>query len=266
MVVPRSPMLHSLAAVSSVGAPLTLLIPDTLPSTLQLLVSLLYGNATSVPAQSYPELCSLCTSLDLQNWLHREVQGEDSGENSTGSCEVELKEKSKEKNANSDELRCEICRKKYLNAARLQWHYNSAHEEAPAPLITQRTRGAQKLEQQSLKATSSLSEYAALPLSRRSPIKRKLSKTHPSPIKVLRSETEANVGRSPDKCPRSIFLPWKLQEVEEGRVAFRWQQNYFNRELCQNKRVTKKQKEFGCLWNNFLWVEVYLQLMHYNTS
>ena len=98
-------MLRSLAG-SLGGVPLTLLIPDTLPSTLQLLVSLLYGNATSVSAQSYPELCSLCTSLDLQDWLHSEVQGEDSGEKSIGSCEVELNERSKGKCANSDELRC----------------------------------------------------------------------------------------------------------------------------------------------------------------
>ena len=91
--MPRSPMLRNLA-VSSGGAPLILLIPDTLSSTLQLLVSLLYGSAISVPVQSYLELCSLCTALDLQDWLERE--GEGSGGKTTGSCEVELEEAGKE--------------------------------------------------------------------------------------------------------------------------------------------------------------------------
>jgi len=247
MVIPRSPMLRNLA-VSSGGAPLILLIPDTLPSTLQLLVSLLYGSAISVPAQSYLELCSLCTALDLQDWLQR--GGEGSGGKSSGSCEVEKKQASKEeaKVVNSDEPRCEVCGKKYLNALRLQQHYNSAHfDEAPSPLITQRTRAARK----AMKATSQ-SKSAVLPSPRLLPIKRQFSKTLSSGIKVLRSETDATVGRS----PRSTFLPWKLQEAEEGNVAFRWQWNYFNRELCQNRRVVLKQKEFCCLWNNFLWIEV----------
>jgi len=254
MVMPRSPMLRNLA-VSSGGAPLILLIPDTLSSTLQLLVSLLYGSAISVPVQSYLELCSLCTALDLQDWLEREG-GEGSGGKSTGSCEVELEEASKEEAyvVNSDEPKCEVCGKKYRNVLRLQQHYNSAHfDEAPSPLITQRTRVARKLAQKALKATSR-SVYAVLP--RLLPIKRQLSKALESPIKVLQSESDVTVGRSQDKSPRSTFLPWKLQEAEEGNVAFRWQRNYLNRKLCQNRRVALKQKEFCCLWNNFLWIEV----------
>ena len=251
-------MLRNLA-VSSGGAPLILLIPDTLSSTLQLLVSLLYGSAISVPVQSYLELCSLCTALDLQDWLEREG-GEGSGGKSTGSCEVELEEASKEEAyvVNSDEPKCEVCGKKYRNVLRLQQHYNSAHfDEAPSPLITQRTRVARKLAQKALKATSR-SEYAVLPSPRLLPIKRQLSKALESPIKVLQSETDVTVGRSQDKSPRSTFLPWKLQEAEEGNVAFRWQRNYLNRKLCQNRRVALKQKEFCCLWNNFLWIEVQL--------
>ena len=92
MVMPRSPMLRSLA-LSLEGSPsLTLIIPDTLPSTIQILVSLLYGSTIPITAHAFAELCSLCTCLDLHDWLHREVKEEDIGDKSTGSCEVELKE------------------------------------------------------------------------------------------------------------------------------------------------------------------------------
>ena len=228
--MPRSPMLRNLA-ISSGGAPISLLIPDTLSSTLHLLVSLLYGSVIPVPDQAYLELCSLCTALGLQDWLQREVKEEGSVEKSTGNCK-ELRKPNKEKRnkveakvMNSDGLRCEVCGKKYLNALRPRQHFNHAHSHSA------RTRGSKNIDQKSRKATSH-SEYAVLPSSKHSLINKKLSKT-PSPIKVLQCETDVNVGRSPCKSPRSIFLPWKLQEVEEGRVAFRWQQTYFNRGLCQ---------------------------------
>ena len=87
-------MLRNLA-ISSGGAPISLLIPDTLSSTLHLLVSLLYGSVIPVPDQAYLELCSLCTALDLQDWLQREVNEEGSLEKSTGNFK-ELREPNKE--------------------------------------------------------------------------------------------------------------------------------------------------------------------------
>ena len=90
MVIPRSPMLRNLALSLEGSLSLTLIIPDTLSTTLQLLVSLLYGSTIPITTQAFAELCSLCTSLDLHDWLYSEVREEDSGEKSTGSCEVEL--------------------------------------------------------------------------------------------------------------------------------------------------------------------------------
>ena len=273
MVMPRSPMLQSLA-LSLEGSPsLTLLIPDTLSSTIQLLVSLLYGSTISVPAHVFAELCSLCTSLDLHDWLHREVEEEDIGDKSTGSCEVELKETEETNeeevaesvtvislNSDTDEQRCKICGKRYLNEVRLQRHYNSAHfnEDDSSTLIIQWTRRKQKLEQEAKKATNQF-QCADLSSPRLSPTKRRISSNPPPPAKVLRSETDMYIGLSQVKSPRiqgSTFLPWKLQKVEEGRDAFRWQNTCFSRGLCQNKKMTQKQKGFCCLWNNFLWIEV----------
>ena len=279
MVMSRSPMLRSLA-LSLEGSPsLTLIIPDTLPSTIQLLVSLLYGTTISVSPQAFAELSSLCTSLDLHDWLCREVKGENIGDKSTGSCEVELKETgetNKEEVAKSvtvislksdaDEQSCKICGKRYLNEVRLERHYNSAHfnEDESSTLIIQQTRRKQKQEQETKKATNQ-SECAS---PRLSPTKRKQSWNPSPPTKILRSETYVNVGLSQVKSPRSQgsnFQPWKLQEVEEGRDAFRWQNACFNRGICQNKKMTQKQKEFCCLWNNFLWIEVHLCITNKRT-
>ena len=274
MVIPRSPMLRNLA-LSLEGSPsLTLIIPDTLSTTLQLLVSLLYGSTIPITTQAFAELCSLCTSLDLHDWLYSEVREEDSGEKSTGSCEVKFKETNKEEDeksvtvisldSDSAEPRCQICGKWYLNEVRLQRHYNSAHfnEDDSSTLIIQQTRRKQKLEQGAKKANNQ-SECADLSSPRLSPTKRKHSSNPPPLAKVLRSETDENIDISQVKSPRiqgSTFLPWKLQEVEEGRDVFRWQNTCFNRGLCQNKKMTQKQKEFCCLWNNFLWIEVHLHI------
>ena len=147
--------------------------------------------------------------------------------------------------------------------------YNSAHfnEDDSSTLIIQQTRRKQKLEQGAKKANNQ-SECADLSSPRLSPTKRKHSSNPQPPTKVLRSETDVNVGLSPVKSPRiqgSTFLPWKLQEVEEGRDAFRWQNTCFNRGLYQNKKMTQKQKEFCCLWNNFLWIEVQLAITNMST-
>ena len=168
-----------------------------------------------------------------------------------------------------DEQRCKICGKKYLNEVRLQRHYNSAHfnEDDSSTLIIQQTRRKQKLEQGAKKANNQ-SECADLSSPRLSPTKRKHSSNPPPLAKVLRSETDENIDISQVKSPRiqgSTFLPWKLQEVEEGRDVFRWQNTCFNRGLCQNKKMTQKQKEFCCLWNNFLLIEVQLAITNKST-
>ena len=168
-----------------------------------------------------------------------------------------------------DEQRCKICGKKYLNEVRLQRHYNSAHfnENELSPLIIQRTRRKQKLEQEAKKATNQ-SECAVFPSPRLSPTKKKHSSNSSPPSKVLRCDTDMYIGLSQVKSPRiqgSTFLPWKLQEVEEGRDVFRWQNTCFNRGLCQNKKMTQKQKEFCCLWNNFLLIEVQLAITNKST-
>ena len=272
MVMSRSLLLRSLANTQQ--GQLTLLIPDSIPSTLHLLVPLLYGSSISVPAQSYAALSSLCTSLGLHDWLHREVERM---EQSAGNYEVGERNKqrqdvshSKETSLNSDKLKCEICGKKYQSTISLHKHYNSVHfndcDPSPvAPLITQRTRNMQKMEEE--KATKEIYQSKCVAPSMPSPTSERSRIKTLSPIKVLHSETSMKVGSSGDERQRSqgsIFLPWRFEDVDQGtgREVFRWQYNFFNRKLRQHEKVSEKQKEFCCLWNDFLWIEVHICLSY----
>ena len=66
MALPRSELISDLATP---GLPLDLHIPEAVGDSLNLLVKLLYGEATELPEEAVPQLRSVCKALGLGNWL-----------------------------------------------------------------------------------------------------------------------------------------------------------------------------------------------------
>ena len=66
MALPRSELIRDLATP---GLPLDLHIPEAEGDSLNLLVKLLYGEATKLPEEALPQLRSVCKALGLGNWL-----------------------------------------------------------------------------------------------------------------------------------------------------------------------------------------------------
>ena len=66
MALPRSELISDLATS---GLPLDLHIPEAEGDSLNLLVKLLYGEATELPKEALPQLRSVCKALGLGNWL-----------------------------------------------------------------------------------------------------------------------------------------------------------------------------------------------------
>ena len=66
MALPRSELISDLATP---GLPLDLHIPEAEGDSLNLLVKLLYGEATELPEEALPQLRSVCKALGLGNWL-----------------------------------------------------------------------------------------------------------------------------------------------------------------------------------------------------
>ena len=66
MALPRSQLISDLATP---GLPLDLHIPEAEGDSLNLLVKLLYGEATELPEEALPQLRSVCKALGLGNWL-----------------------------------------------------------------------------------------------------------------------------------------------------------------------------------------------------
>ena len=144
MVLPRSGMLRSLRA-TLVETSLTLLLPDTSYDTLQVLVPLLYGNKMTISVEAYSALSSVCAALDLHDWLQQEETEEEIKveeqlpeilRKGVVRARIEtnyVENSAKNTNTRSDGLKCEICGKKYQDAARLHKHYNAVHFKSDSP-------------------------------------------------------------------------------------------------------------------------------------
>ena len=184
MVLPRSGMLRSLR-VTMAETSLTLLLPDTSYDTLQVLVPLLYGSKMTISVEAYSALSSVCAALDFHDWLQQE-ETEEENQVEEQSPEINRKEvvrarietnnvenSAKNSNSRSDGLKCEICGKKYQDAARLHKHYNAVHFKGDSPPQAPTIKPSTWLKQGHSQETCQASDHC--PSSKSSPVKLRYS-------------------------------------------------------------------------------------------
>jgi len=263
MVLPRSGMLRSLR-VTLVETSLTLLLPDTSYDTLQVLVPLLYGSKLTISVEAYSALSSVCAALDLHDWLQQEKTEEEMKveeqlpeilRKGVVRARIEtnyVENSAKNTNSRSDGLKCEICGKKYQDAARLHRHYNAVHFKGDSSPQAPTIKPSTWLKQSHARETCQVSDHC--PSSKSSPVKLRPSKMSLRPCHTLRNGGNNFSGERGHRG--STLSPWKYDKVEEGCDIFRWQYTCFNRRLCQYRGLSPKQKQFCSLWNTFLWAEV----------
>ena len=141
MALPRSELISDLATP---GLPLDLHIPEAEGDSLNLLVKLLYGEATELPEEALPQLRSVCKALGLGNWLEevlltgKETQLEFDDSKMVAHKEEENSEPPRDPLDLSDltptrrsprlqPLQCKICDSNHYSLTSLQSHYNKCH-------------------------------------------------------------------------------------------------------------------------------------------
>ena len=140
MALPRSELISDLATP---GLPLDLHIPEAEGDSLNLLVKLLYGEATELPEEALPQLRSVCKALGLGNWLEEVLlTGKETQLAFYDSKMVALKEENSEpphdpldlfdltstrRSSRLQSLQCKLCDSNHYSLTSLQSHYNKCH-------------------------------------------------------------------------------------------------------------------------------------------
>jgi len=140
MALPRSELISDLATP---GLPLDLHIPEAEGDSLNLLVKLLYGEATELPEEALPQLRSVCKALGLGNWLEEVLlTGKETQLEFYESKMVARKEENSEpprdpldlsdltstrRSSRLQPLQCKLCDSNHYSLTSLQSHYNKCH-------------------------------------------------------------------------------------------------------------------------------------------
>jgi len=140
MALPRSELISDLATP---GLPLDLHIPEAEGDSLNLLVKLLYGEATELPEEALPQLRSVCKALGLGNWLEEVLlTGKETQLAFYDSKMVARKEEHSEpprdpldlfdltstrRSSRLQSLQCKLCDSNHYSLTSLQSHYNKCH-------------------------------------------------------------------------------------------------------------------------------------------
>ena len=140
MALPRSQLISDLATP---GLPLDLHIPEAEGDSLNLLVKLLYGEATELPEEALPQLRSVCKALGLGNWLEEVLlTGKETQLEFYDSKMVARKEENTEpprdpldlsdltstrRSSRLQPLQCKLCDSNHYSLTSLQSHYNKCH-------------------------------------------------------------------------------------------------------------------------------------------
>ena len=140
MALPRSELISDLATP---GLPLDLHIPEAEGDSLNLLVKLLYGEATELPEEAVPQLRSVCKALGLGNWLEEVLlTGKEAQLEFHDSKMVARKEENSEpprdpldlsdltstrRSSRLQPLQCKLCDSNHYSLTSLQSHYNKCH-------------------------------------------------------------------------------------------------------------------------------------------
>ena len=163
MALPRSELISDLATS---GLPLDLHIPEAEGDSLNLLVKLLYGEATELPEEALPQLRSVCKALGLGNWLEevlltgKETQLEFYEFKMVAHKEEENSEPSRDpldlsdltstrRSSRLQPLQCKLCDSNHYSLTSLQSHYNKCHF-SPTSGRSGKGRKASKLKSDSM--------------------------------------------------------------------------------------------------------------------
>ena len=194
----------------------------------------------TVSVEAHSALSSVCAALDLHDWLHQEETGE-KNQVEEQSLEIERKgvvrarietnyveNSAKNTNSQSDGLKCEICGKKYQDAARLHRHYNAVHFKGDSSPQAATFKQSTWLKQSRAQETCQASDH--YPSTKSSPVKLRSSKMSLRPCHILRNGGNNSSGER--RHLGSTLLPWKYDKMSDG--------------------LSPKQKKFCSLWNTFL--------------
>jgi len=141
MALSRSELISDLATP---GLPLDLHIPEAEGDSLNLLVKLLYGEATKLPEEALHQLRSVCKALGLGNWLEevlltgKETQLEFDHSKMVAHKEEENSEPPRDpldlsdltstrRSSRLQPLQCKLCDSNHYSLMSLQSHYNKCH-------------------------------------------------------------------------------------------------------------------------------------------
>jgi len=163
MALSRSELISDLATP---GLPLDLHIPEAEGDSLNLLVKLLYGEATKLPEEALHQLRSVCKALGLGNWLEevlltgKETQLEFDHSKMVAHKEEENSEPPRDpldlsdltstrRSSRLQPLQCKLCDSNHYSLTSLQSHYNKCHF-SPTSGRSGKGRKASKLKSDSM--------------------------------------------------------------------------------------------------------------------